>query len=95
MLILTSTQKLIRLAEDPPTDEVIVYQGKNQFFQIYILILEGKSSSIFTSLSSVAQKSSRKWFQKFTDAGEFQQFEAPIQLPQYLTDKSAMVEEYR
>lgn len=60
------------------------------------MCIAGKSSSILSSLSSVARKSSQKWYQKFTDAGEFQKFEAPIQLPQTLklSEGSAVVEEY-
>jgi hypothetical protein len=49
---------------------------------------------LLSSISSAAQKSSQKWFQKFAAAGEFQQFEAPIQLPKNLRDSSAVVEEY-
>lgn len=58
-------------------------------------ILGGKSS-ILSSISSAAQNSSKNWFQKFKAAGEFQQFEAPIQLPQNLrlAESSAVVGEY-
>jgi hypothetical protein len=79
---LTSTQKLIRFSSDPPTDEVIVFK-------------DGKTPSLLSSISSVAQKSSKKWFQKFAAAGEFQQFEVPVQLPNLkLNDGQAVVEEY-
>ncbi|KAI6189520.1 hypothetical protein M3Y97_00017500 [Aphelenchoides bicaudatus] len=82
IFVLTSTQKLIRLAADPPPVDMIVYQN-------------GKSS-LLSSLSSAAQSSSKKWFQKFTAAGEFEQFQAPIQLPQNLSlaESSAVVGEY-
>jgi hypothetical protein len=56
----------------------------------------GNKSSILTSISTAAQNSSKSWFQKFKSAGEFQQFEAPIQLPQNLrlAESSAAVGEY-
>ncbi|KAI6225451.1 hypothetical protein M3Y99_01338000 [Aphelenchoides fujianensis] len=81
IFVLSSTQKLLRLAAHPPADELIRLQDER--------------ASIFSSLSTVAQKSSKRWFNKFASAGEFQPFVAP-NLPANLRILPAeSVEEYR
>ncbi|KAI6200216.1 hypothetical protein M3Y96_00709400 [Aphelenchoides besseyi] len=81
--VLTSTQKLLRLAFDPPASEMIFSQDNG--------------NSILSSLSSAAQNSSRRWFNKFATAGEFQPFAAPINLPAQLRlpENVIKVDEYR
>ncbi|KAI6216245.1 hypothetical protein M3Y99_01828100 [Aphelenchoides fujianensis] len=81
IFVLSSTQKLLRLAAHPPADELIRLQDER--------------ASIFSSLSTVAQKSSKRWFNKFASAGEFQPFVAP-NLPANLRILPVeSVEEYR